>query len=311
MVESGARTTSDPTDDIRSRNESEDALVQREASTISPDNALPDRWMTAVRGVVLDMDGVLYRGNTLIPEVPAFLDALDAAGIAYSMATNNSTNTQRQYAEKLRGMGIAVPEDRIVTSGVATATYLRSRFPRGTSVYLVGMQALAEAVFQDDYFVPSGRDADLVVSGANFELRYDMLKTACLAIRAGATYVATNADKTFPSEEGLIPGSGAIVAALSAATDVDPVIVGKPNPELVESCLTIMGTSPRDTVMIGDRLDTDILAGHRAGTRTLLVLTGVSTREDVVASGIVPDVIIDTLAPLTEQVQEMLSGPGS
>jgi 4-nitrophenyl phosphatase len=126
-----------------------------------------------------------------------------------------------------------------------------------------------------------------------------MLRTACLAIRAGAAYVATNADKTFPTEEGLIPGSGAIVAALSAATDIDPVVIGKPSPEMIGSCMAIMGTPPEQTLMIGDRLDTDILAGQRAATRTLLVLTGVSTRQEVAETGIVPDVIVETLADVS------------
>jgi 4-nitrophenyl phosphatase len=268
------------------------------------DLALPPGWLDDVRGIVLDMDGVLYRGDTIVPEVPSFLEALEAAGIAYAMATNNSTNTPRQYVDKLARMGLQCPEERIVTSGVATATYLRNRFPRGTTVYVVGMAALQEAIFEDGYFTPAERDATLVVSGANFELRYEHLKTACLAIRAGATYVATNADKTFPTEEGLIPGSGSIVAALTAATGVDPVVVGKPNPELVESCLKIMHTTAQQTVMLGDRLDTDILAGHRAGTRTLLVLTGVSTRQEVADTGIIPDVIVETLAPLTAQLLE-------
>jgi 4-nitrophenyl phosphatase len=262
-------------------------------------NDLPDNWFDAIRGCVLDMDGVLYRGNTLIPEVPEFLAALDTAGIAWSMATNNSTATPRQYVEKLAGMGIVAPEDRIVTSGVATATYMKSRFPRGTRVYVVGMAALTEALFADGYFTPAERDAEVVVSGANFELRYEMLRTACLAIRAGAAYVATNADKTFPTEEGLIPGSGAIVAALSAATDIDPVVIGKPSPEMIGSCMAIMGTPPEQTLMIGDRLDTDILAGQRAATRTLLVLTGVSTRQEVAETGIVPDVIVETLADVS------------
>jgi 4-nitrophenyl phosphatase len=249
------------------------------------------------------MDGVLYRGDTLIPEVPALLQALDDARIGWAMATNNSTSTPRQYAEKLARMGIDVPAERVVTSGVATAAYLKTQFPRGTPVYVVGMAALEEAMFADGHFVPAGRDAEVVVSGANFELRYEHLKIACLAIRDGASYVATNADKTFPTEEGLIPGSGAIVAALSAATGVDPTIVGKPNPELVESSMRIIGVTAQHALMVGDRLDTDILAGQRAGTRTLLVLTGVSTRQEVTESGIVPDVIVETLDPLTDWIR--------
>jgi 4-nitrophenyl phosphatase len=267
------------------------------APTISTE--LPLDWARSVRGCILDMDGVLYRGDTLVPEVPAFLESLELAGIGYAMATNNSTSSPGQYVEKLARMGLIVPQERIVTSGVATATYLRGRFPRGTTAYVVGMTALEDAIFGDGHFVPAGREAAIVVSGADFKLRYEKLRIACLAIRDGAAYVATNADKTFPSEEGIIPGSGAIVAALSAATGVDPVVIGKPSPEMIESCLSITGCEPRAALMIGDRLDTDILAGQRAGIRTLLVLTGVSTVQEVSDTGIVPDVIVETLAPLT------------
>ncbi|MBA2451651.1 MAG: HAD-IIA family hydrolase [Chloroflexia bacterium] len=245
------------------------------------------------------MDGVLYRGNTLIPEVKAFLCALDSAGIPYTMATNNSTNSQLDYVMKLERLGVSVPEESIFTSAVATATYLRSTYPDGTRVYVVGMKALRHAIFEDGYFFPAEADADVVVSGADFELVYGSLRTACLAIRAGADYVATNADTTFPSEAGLIPGSGAIVAALVAATDVEPTIVGKPSPVMVESCLTAMGIEASQAVMLGDRLDTDILAGQRANARTVMVLTGVHTPADVRKTGIEPDLVIDTLESLT------------
>lgn len=245
------------------------------------------------------MDGVIYRGDTIIPEVPDFLAALDAAGVGWSMATNNATKTQRDYVEKLARMGITAPESRIVTSAIATATYLRQNWQKGTTVYVVGMDALRDAVFGDGHFVPAGRDAQVVVSGADFDLRYDDLKVACLAIRAGAAYVATNGDRTFPTEDGLIPGSGAIVAALVAATDVQPVIVGKPSPVMIESCLQIMGTTASRTLMIGDRLDTDIQAGINACVQTLMVLTGVSTVADIATFGIVPDHVISTLAPAT------------
>lgn len=271
-----------------------------EVTAVTAQSEVTAEWFANIDGCILDMDGVLYRGNTLIERVPDFLDSLNHAGIRYTMATNNSTNTPAQYVEKLAAMGIDVPENAIVTSGVATATYLRATYPRGTRIYVVGMDALRDAVFADGFFDPAERDADVVVSGAHFGLRYEHLKIACLAIRNGATYVATNADRTFPSEEGLIPGAGAIVAALSAATDVDPTVVGKPSPEMVESCLRIMETERSRSLMIGDRLDTDILAGQRAGTQSLLVLTGVSTRADVTRTGIHPNVVVDTLDPLTE-----------
>lgn len=256
-------------------------------------------WLSRTRGYVIDMDGVLYRGNTIIPGVAEFLAELDASGIKYTMATNNSTNSQLDYVVKLENMGVSVPEESIFTSAVATAAYLRSNYPNGTRVYIVGMKALRHAIFGDGYFLPAEANADVVVSGADFELVYGSLRTACLAIRAGADYVATNADTTFPTEAGLIPGSGAIVAALVAATGVEPTIVGKPSPVMVESCLAAMGMAADAAVMLGDRLDTDILAGQRAHTRTLMVLTGVHTPADVRQMGIEPDLIIDTLEPLT------------
>lgn len=271
-----------------------DKLSVLDETTLSP------AWAAAIDGCILDMDGVIYRGDTLIPGVPDFLAALDDAGIAWSMATNNATKTQRDYVEKLARMGIDAPEARIVTSAVATAAYLRHTYPRGTTIYVVGMDALRDAIFGDGHFTPAGPDAQVVVSGADFDLRYDDLKVACLAIRAGADYIATNGDRTFPTEDGLIPGSGAIVAALVAATDVQPVVIGKPSPEMIGSCLEMMGTTASRTLMVGDRLDTDIQAGINAGTRTLLVLTGVSTSADIEAFGIVPDVVVPTLAPVTD-----------
>lgn len=265
-------------------------------------------WLVQARGFVLDMDGVLYRGNQLIPEVPRFLDSLRAAGIPFAMATNNSTLSPAQYVAKLAAMGVEVEERVIVTSGIATAAYLKSRFPRGTRAYVVGMAALEEAVFGDGYFVEAHRDVDVVVSGADFALVYEKLKIACLCLRAGAAYVATNADATYPTEEGLIPGSGAIVAALRACTGVEPVVVGKPGAVLTESALEIIGVAPREAVMLGDRLDTDILSGQRAGTRTVLVLTGVSDRAEIEATGIVPDLVIETLAPLADLYSAIAPG---
>ncbi len=256
-------------------------------------------WLASIRGYVLDMAGVLYRGAQLIPEVPAFLTALREADIPFAMATNNSTLGPAQYVAKLAGMGIDVDEHTIVTSGIATADYLRTRFPRHTRAYVVGMQALEDAIFGDGYFVEAHHDVDVVVSGADFALTYEKLRVACLCLRAGAAYVATNADVTYPSEEGLIPGAGTIVAALRACTGVEPTVVGKPGPVLTESALRIIGVDPAEAVMLGDRLDTDILSGQRTGCRTVLVLTGVSDRAEIESSGIRPDLVVETLEPLT------------
>lgn len=256
--------------------------------------------LSNVGGYVIDMDGVLYRGDTVLPYVCDFLDVLNERQIPYVMATNNSMRTPEQYVSKLASMEIHVPARSILTSGLATRGWLKERYPRGTRVFVIGMKALLDAIFEDGYFVPAGADADLVVSGADFELTYDKLKTAALAIRAGAPYVATNADRTFPTEQGLIPGSGAVVAAITAATDVVPDVIGKPAPGMLFEAAHVLGSEPASTVMLGDRLDTDILAGERAGFITVLVLTGVTEASELEFSEVQPDVVLSDLEPLVE-----------
>jgi 4-nitrophenyl phosphatase len=250
------------------------------------------------KSYIIDMDGVIYRGDLCLPHVPEFLQALEDSNIPYLMATNNSTKSPQEFAEKLKGMGIDLDAGRILTSSVATRGMVEERYPEGTGVCVVGMQALHDAMFSDGYFVPAGRDASVVVSGGHFRLTYDELKVACLAIRDGADWFATNGDKTFPTEEGIIPGSGAIIAALNAATDNSPVVVGKPSTGMIDEALQSLGTSKEESIMLGDRLDTDILAGERAGLPTMLVMTGVTDQAELESSEIIPDFIVDDLSPL-------------
>jgi 4-nitrophenyl phosphatase len=253
-----------------------------------------------VRGFVIDMDGVLYRGETVLPHVNDFLDVLDSRGTPYVLATNNSTRLPEQYVQKLAAMGIVVTSDRIQTSGQATAAWVKQRYARGTTVYVLGMTALEAAVYGDGYFVQAGKDAEVVVCGADFEVTYEKLRIATLAIRRGAAFVATNGDTTFPTEEGLIPGAGSILAALVAATSVEPEVIGKPSTGMLMQGAQLLGTDPESTVMLGDRLDTDILAGRRAGFVTIMVLTGVTTLAEVRASDLQPDVLLPDLEPLVE-----------
>jgi len=248
-----------------------------------------------VRGFAFDMDGVLYRGNLPMPFAKEVLEYLEQHQIPYILVTNNSTRTPQQYAEKLAGMGISVPPARILTSSLVTRAWLEQTYPRGTTIYVVGMDALADALFHDGYFMPATTDAAVVVSGADFALTYEKLKIATLAIRRGASYVATNPDRTFPSEEGLIPGAGAIIAAIQAATDVQPIVIGKPEPAMLQQAAQMIGCLPAAMLMVGDRLDTDVLAGKRCGMRTALVLTGVTTAAEVAASQLVPDLVLPDL----------------
>lgn len=254
-----------------------------------------------IRGYVLDMDGVMYRGHTHLPYARELLDELDAHDIPFIMATNNSMNTPEQYVAKLAGMGISVPAERILTSSLATRGWLQEQYPAGTHVYVVGMDSLHQAIFNGGYFQPAGADAEIVVVGADFGVTYEKLKIATLAIRSGAAFVATNGDKTFPTEEGQIPGSGAIVAAIAAAAGVEPVIVvGKPSSRMFLEAARLLGTEPHETGMIGDRLDTDILGGQRAGFVTVLVLTGVTRPDELERATIQADIVLPDLEPLVK-----------
>ncbi len=259
--------------------------------------------LTRIRGIAFDMDGVLYRGDQPLPGAAELVASLSARGIPFVMVTNNATKTPEEYAAKLARLGMEVPPDRIVTSAIATRDWMRQQYPAGTRVYVLGMAALERAIYADGWFLPAGRDAEVVVNGADFTLTYEKLKIATLAIRRGAEWVATNADRTFPSEEGLIPGSGAIVAALQAATDRTPIVIGKPQPAMLFRAAELLGIEPREMLMIGDRLDTDILAGRRAGALTALVLTGVSTRDDLATSSVQPDMVVADLQVVLEALR--------
>lgn len=257
-----------------------------------------------VRGYVIDMDGVLYRGDAAVPYAREFVDLLDARGVPYIMATNNSTRTPAQYVEKLAQMGISTTKERIFTSGMATRAWLDERYPPGTRVYVIGMDALRTAIFAGDRFQPAAVDADVVVCGADWDLTFDKLRIGTLAIRRGATFVATNPDTTFPSEEGLIPGAGAILAALVAASGVEPIVIGKPQTGMLLEGAEFLGLAPSETAMLGDRIDTDIVAGRDAGFITLLVLTGVTRSDDLERIDIHPDVVVEDLEPLVAYYQD-------
>ena len=254
------------------------------------------------KAILFDIDGVMYRGTEALPGANELLTFLAERRIAYACITNNASRTREQYADKLHHMGIQVPAERIITSATATSVWLRARAQRGTTVYAIGMEGLREALFADGYFVEQdpapGEHADYVVVGADFEVTYAKLKTACLSIRAGSTFIGTNPDTTFPSEVGIVPGVGALIVALEAATDRKATIIGKPQTAMFEAALSMLGVTPGEALMVGDRLDTDILGAQRAGIPSAMVLTGVSTRDDLAHSPIQPDAVFADLPEL-------------
>lgn len=242
----------------------------------------------AIQHLIIDMDGVLWRGTQVIPGAPGFIRFLRERGIGFVLATNNSTKTVEQYVDKLAGFGTAVAPHEIITSAVATADYLAGLAGPGTPVYVIGGNGLRQALAQRG-FVLDSRQARFVVVGQDLDLTFEKLRRATLLIRAGAGFIGSNPDKTFPSEEGIIPGAGAILAALETATGVRPVIVGKPEPIMFQQALKRLGGTRDDTAVLGDRLETDILGGQRAGLKTILVLSGVTTEHDLAVSEIKPD----------------------
>ena len=259
--------------------------------------------LRAAKAWIFDMDGVLYRGAEPLPGVADLFAALEIRERPFMLATNNSMSTAEEYVKKLETMAISVSASAILTSAVATRDYLVSAFGNDLSILVVGMPALKEQLYHGTGFhdVPHPQDVpDAVVIGLDKAFTYEKLSAANAAIRAGARFVATNTDATLPTESGLIPGAGSIVAAIQTATGQIPVVVGKPEPLMLHMALQRMGVFPHEAVMVGDRLDTDIVAGERAGMLTVLVLTGVSTRDEIATAESLPDLVFTDLNAVTE-----------
>lgn len=260
-------------------------------------------WLQTIRCLLFDVDGVLYRGSQPLPGAREIVLFLEERDLPYMLLTNNATGTPAQYAAKLAAMGIPVPAERIFTSGEATALYLKKQEPAGAPVYVIGEAGLIEPLERAGFWRVE-RGARYVCVGLDRQLTYEKLKRACLEIRAGARFIASNPDTTLPTEEGIVPGNGATLAALVACTDVRPTVIGKPEATMLLLAIERLGVSPAETLIIGDRWDTDLLAGHRAGTRTVLVLTGIHQPADLVHSPVQPDLIVDDLVVFRQMLAE-------
>lgn len=247
--------------------------------------------------LIIDMDGVLYLGDKPMRCLREFFDFLRERHIGFILATNNSTRTPQAYVDKLAGMGVTVSPEEILVSGQATARFLAREYPRGTRVHVFGMPSLKQAMTEEG-FVLAEEDVQLVVASMDREITYDKLKRATLLIRRGARFIATNLDPTNPSEEGLLPGTGSMIVALEAASGVKAQAIGKPEPTMYQLAMEQMGARSETTAAIGDRVDTDILGGKRAGLTTICVLSGSSNRIEAEAIG--TDMIFDDIAHLLE-----------
>lgn len=257
--------------------------------------------LASLRHLIIDMDGVLWHGDTALPGLVEFFACLRRQNITFILATNNAGKTPEQYVAKLAGIGVEVARDEILTSGQATALYLSGQAANGARVYAIGEDGVTEAL-TERCFALCGLyevDAQYVVVGKDAGLTWDKLATATLNIRAGATFIGTNPDATLPTERGITHGNGAVLAALVAATGVNPIIIGKPEPIMYQLAMARLGGTAADTWALGDRLETDILGARRAGLPSILVMSGVTTPEQLAASDYQPDLVFAGLAALT------------
>jgi NagD protein len=250
-------------------------------------------WMT-------DMDGVLVHEGRLIPGADAFIARLREKSRPFLVLTNNSIYTPRDLQFRLRNSGIDLPVDAIWTSALATATFLDDQRPQG-SAYVVGEAGLTTALHEIGY-VLTDNAPDYVVLGETRTYSFEAVTTAIRLIRAGARFVATNPDPTGPSSEGVLPATGSVAALISRATGVDPYFIGKPNPLMMRAALNRLQAHSETTAMIGDRMDTDIVAGLEAGMRTVLVLTGIMQADDVERFPYRPNRVVASIADLVDEL---------
>ena len=248
--------------------------------------------MRRVQAVLLDMDGVIYRGDELLSGVLEFLDYVESSGRHILYVTNNATRTPAMFVDKLQAMDITAREDQILTSAEATGGWMARHLPAGSKVQLIGEAGVWSAMLTRG-FRPANKpqDADCVVVGMDFHLDYRKCAQATLAIKAGATFIGTNEDATFPSEEGEIPGAGSIVALIRTATGQEPIVIGKPYPGMFEEAMARLGLAAHECLMVGDRYETDIQGAQDLEMWTAGVCTGVTTHEEFWAKDRVPNFV--------------------
>jgi 4-nitrophenyl phosphatase len=255
-----------------------------------------------VRGLILDMDGVLWKEATPIGDLPLIFSVLAARGLRLTAATNNATKSPEEYATRLHDFGVSIDPAKITTSAEATARTLEVQFPNSGAVFVVGEHGIEERLQASGFDVITDPDDDrkvvAVVAGLDREFTYRKLEAATEHVRTGAAFFGTNPDPTFPAPGGLVPGAGSIIAAIATAAEIRPTIVGKPSPIMFEVAAERIGLGKAEVLVVGDRLETDIAGGQSWGARTALVLSGVSTADQARAWRPKPDIVAADLAEL-------------
>ncbi|MDD2521534.1 MAG: HAD-IIA family hydrolase [Anaerolineaceae bacterium] len=254
-----------------------------------------------LKGLILDMDGVLWHDNEPIGDLPAVFDQIRNLGLDFVLATNNSAKTIEEYQQKLADFGVEVKPEQILTSAVATFSYLRETQPGNNLIYIVGSQSLKADAGKRGFEVLQESDirqADVVIVGIDQQLTYQKIAFASKQIRSGAEFVATNTDATFPTPAGLVPGAGTMVAAIQTASGKEPVVIGKPSPAMYKQATKVMKLTPDQVLCVGDRLATDILGAQRGGFLSAFLLSGVNSLKDLSTWEPQPDIITKNLTVL-------------
>lgn len=256
--------------------------------------------MAGPAAYILDLDGVVYHGNTVIPGAARTIERLKAAGRRVVFLTNNATRTREAIAARLEGMGIRCSAGDVISSAYATSLHIRHQYGPG-SIFPIGEQGLVTELERAGHSIAM-QDVDFVVVGLDRQFTYDKLASGLANLRKGARFIATNTDAMLPTEDDFLPGAGCMVAALATASGMKPEVVGKPHKPIMDVLLQEYGMEAEECIMVGDRLETDILAGKNAGMRTVLVLTGASGNKDIEVSGIIPDIVFDSIVDIEHYV---------
>jgi 4-nitrophenyl phosphatase len=255
----------------------------------------------SINTLILDMDGVLWRDTHPIGDLPALFQKIEMRGLKTAFVTNNATRSIDQYVEKLAAFGVTSTREQVINSGLAAGINLKNRFPSGGPVYILGEQGLF-ATLKEFGFHHSIDQPLAVIASLDRDLTYQKLSEASAFIRTGIPFLGTNPDPSLPTPEGYVPGTGAILAALTSTTGRSPEIIGKPSPVMYQIALNNLEVLPSNALAVGDQMPTDIAAGIQAGCQTALVLTGVSSRATLKNFDFKPTFIADSLTQLIDEL---------
>lgn len=253
--------------------------------------------LDSIKALVLDMDGVLWKDTEPIGDLSAIFETLKAKNIQHIFATNNATRTAEDYTKKLFAMGVVATAEQIINSAMAVRYLLQESYPDGGPIYVIGERGLKNSL-QEAGFYEDDKDPLAVVVGLDREITYEKLAKATLLIRSGKRFIGSNPDLTYPIPAGLVPGAGAMITTVAVSCDQAPEYAGKPAATMFRLALERLGTTAEETMAVGDRLETDLEGGQRAGMRTAMVLSGVATQEAINNWQPAPDLVVKDLTEL-------------